>query len=110
MQKNAKEVRETCVKINLRRGVPMKYKDKILFFRTIWMRESDMNDTSLAAEDINVKKSSNKEQEIMKKVFSFIMVGIVSEGYLKEDSDALEEFNKEEIKNCLIKIVPEYKP
>ncbi len=98
MQKNAKEVRETCVKINLRRGVPMKYKDQILFFKKVWMRESDMKDTSLAAEDANVRKTG-KEDELMRKIFSFIVVGIVSDGYTKEDADALEKFNEEEIQD-----------
>lgn len=86
----AQEIRETWFRVDLIKGIPMKYKGKELVFPTVWMRPSNMEDqevySSISSPD-DVKQSN----EASKKMFTFVTRVIAEEAYLEEDAEKVKK-------------------
>lgn len=86
----AKELRNEWFKVDLIRGIPMKYKGEKLLFNTVYMRDSNMGDTEV----IGSTTDQSKANEEAKKLFAMVTRGIVSEAYSFDDSEILEANSK----------------
>jgi len=97
---SAEETRKNWGRIELRKGLPAMYQDKLIFFNPIYITETTTGDMAKAQKDPRVKKAKDDPMVVGKQLLIMCMAGIVEEAYTEEviegyiqDSE-MEEINE----------------
>ncbi|MBT8348703.1 MAG: hypothetical protein HKP62_04560 [Sulfurovum sp.] len=86
----AEEIREKWFRVDLIKGIPMKYKGQNLLFPVVWMRPSNMEDQEVYS-TITSTDDVKQSNEASKKMFTFVTRVIAEEAYLEEDAEKVKK-------------------